>query len=207
MQEATETLRKTPVQKRTRQTLDVLFEATAQLLQSGGAKGLNTNAIAERAGFSIGTLYSYFKDKTSLLRALALREFARQEAEFAETLAAHRALPREAMVRAVVRQGFAPFAGRHRVRRHLLVLFGNDVELQRALHDMVDRMTERLIDAVGIEAAAMPPARRYILVRAALGPIRAAVMCEHRLVATAELEDELVRLVLFLLQPETPSRN
>ncbi|MGJ4948105.1 TetR/AcrR family transcriptional regulator [Bradyrhizobium sp. HKCCYLS20291] len=195
-------LRKTPVQKRTRQTLDVLFEATAQLLHRDGGKGLNTNAIAERAGFSIGTLYSYFKDKTSLLRALALREFARQEAQFTDTLAAHRGLGREAIVRAAVRQGFAPFAGRHGVRRQLLVLLGNDVELQRALHDMVDRMTDRLIEAVGLDAEALPPARRYILIRSALSPIRAAVMREHRLVATTELEDELVRLVLFLLEAD-----
>lgn len=203
MQQAPEILRKTPVQKRTRQTLDVIFEATAQLLHSGGGKGLNTNAIAERAGFSIGTLYSYFKDKTSLLRALVLREFARQEAQFAEALEAHRGLGREVIVRAAVRRGFAPFAGRHRVRRHLLALFGNDADLQKALHDMVDRMTGRLIEAVGLESEAIPAARRYILIRAALGPIRAAVMCEHRWIETTELEDELVRLLLFLLQPDT----
>jgi AcrR family transcriptional regulator len=202
MQEAPEILRKNPVQKRTRQTLDVLFEATAQLLQSGGGKGLSTNAIAERAGFSIGTLYSYFKDKTSLLRALALREFARQEAQFAEALDAHRGLGREAIVRAAVRQGFAPFAGRHGVRRHLLALFGNDAALQKALHDMVDRMTQRLIEAAGVDGATIPAARRYILIRSALGPIRAAVLCEPRLVETRELEDELVRLLLFLLGPE-----
>ncbi|MGJ5207611.1 TetR/AcrR family transcriptional regulator [Bradyrhizobium sp. HKCCYLR20261] len=194
-------LRKNPVQKRTRQTLDVLFEATAQLLQRDGAKAVNTNAIAERAGFSIGTLYSYFKDKTSLLRALALREFARQEAQFAEALAAHRGLGREAIVRAAVRQGFAPFAGRHRVRRHLLVLFGHDVELQRALHDMVDRMTDRLIEALDLDSEALPPARRYILIRSALGPIRTAVMREHHLIETRDLEDELVQLVLFLAEP------
>jgi AcrR family transcriptional regulator len=206
MQEAPEILRKNPVQKRTRQTLDVIFEATAQLLQSGGGKGLSTNAIAERAGFSIGTLYSYFKDKTSLLRALALREFARQEAQFAEALEAHRELGREAIVRAAVRQGFAPFAGRHRVRRHLLTLFGNDAALQKALHDMVDRMTERLIAAAGLQDDAMPAARRYILIRAALGPIRAAVISEQRLVESGELEDELVRLLVFLLEPEAAPR-
>ncbi|UFZ04067.1 TetR/AcrR family transcriptional regulator [Bradyrhizobium ontarionense] len=208
MQEAPEILRKNPVQRRTRQTLDVIFEATAQLLQSGGGKGLSTNAIAERSGFSIGTLYSYFKDKTSLLRALALREFARQEAQFAEALEAHRGRGREAIVRAAVRQGFAPFAGRHRVRRYLLVLFGNDAELQKALHDVVERMTEGLIAAVGLDGEAMPPARRFILIRSALGPIRAAVMRESRLVEARELEDELVRLVLFLLEPDAaPARS
>jgi AcrR family transcriptional regulator len=200
MPELPEVLRKNPIQKRTRRTLDDIFEAAAQLLQAGDGRGLNTNRIAERAGFSIGTLYSYFTDKTSLLRGMALREFARQEEAFERTLAAHRDQGKEAIVRAAVHQGFTPFAGRHRVRRYLLRVLGGDPELQQGLHDMVSRMTERLIEAVGLQG--IPPARQYIVIRAALGPIRAAVMCDHDGIDMRELEDELVRLMLFLLSPE-----
>jgi len=201
MPELPEVLRKNPIQKRTRRTLDDIFEAAAQLLQAGEGRGLNTNRIAERAGFSIGTLYSYFTDKTSLLRGMALREFARQEEAFERMLAAHRDQGMEAIVRAAVHQGFTPFAGRHRVRRYLLRVLGGDPELQQALHDMVSRMTARLIEAVGLQGG-IPPARQYIVIRAALGPIRAAVMCDNDGIEMHELEDELVRLMLFLLGPE-----
>jgi AcrR family transcriptional regulator len=202
MPELPEILRKNPIQKRTRRTLDDIFEATAQLLQAGDGRGLNTNRIAERAGFSIGTLYSYFTDKASLLRGMALREFARQEELFERTLAAHRDQGMDAIVRAAVHQGFTPFAGRHRVRRYLLRVLGSDAELQEALHDTVSRMTERLVEAVGLQGGGIPPARQFILIRAVLGPIRAAVLREPDGIEVRALEDELVRLMLFLLAPE-----
>jgi AcrR family transcriptional regulator len=52
------------------------LEAASQILERGGAAGFNTNAVAERAGVSIGTLYQYFPDKTAILLAAAQREAA-----------------------------------------------------------------------------------------------------------------------------------
>jgi len=52
----------------------VILEAAAQVLEAGGLAGFTTNAVAERAGVSIGTLYQYFSDKGAVLRALAERE-------------------------------------------------------------------------------------------------------------------------------------
>ncbi|HTX50374.1 MAG TPA: helix-turn-helix domain-containing protein [Caulobacteraceae bacterium] len=69
--------RRRPKQARSRATWEAIVEAAAQVLERRGAEGFNTNAVAERAGVSIGTLYQYFADKQALLVAAARRELAR----------------------------------------------------------------------------------------------------------------------------------
>ncbi|GAA1452137.1 helix-turn-helix domain-containing protein [Nocardiopsis tropica] len=52
--------------------MDVLLEAAAQVFEREGLSA-TTNRIAERSGFSVGTLYQYFPNKQALLFALAER--------------------------------------------------------------------------------------------------------------------------------------
>jgi AcrR family transcriptional regulator len=63
-----------------------LLEAAAQVLERDGLDGLNTNAVAERAGVSIGSLYQYFPGKDALTLALMRREDERFHAEAAMAL-------------------------------------------------------------------------------------------------------------------------
>lgn len=76
-QSAVLAVRKAPRQRRSTSTVDALLEAAALVLEEGGLEGFNTNAIARRAGASIGTLYQYFPSKDALTLALLLREEAR----------------------------------------------------------------------------------------------------------------------------------
>jgi AcrR family transcriptional regulator len=46
------------------------MEATIQVLLKDGKSKLTTTRIAERAGVSVGTLYQYFPNKSSLLQAI-----------------------------------------------------------------------------------------------------------------------------------------
>jgi AcrR family transcriptional regulator len=62
--------RKLPVQARSKHTMDVIFEATIQVLLVGGVNKLTTTKVADRAGVSVGTLYQYFPNKNALLGAL-----------------------------------------------------------------------------------------------------------------------------------------
>lgn len=62
--------RKQPIQARSKATVNALVEATAQVLVARGYEGTTTDAIAERAGVSIGSLYQYFPNKESLVAAL-----------------------------------------------------------------------------------------------------------------------------------------
>jgi AcrR family transcriptional regulator len=64
-------LRKKPKQSRSQATVNACLEATARILEQEGLQALTTNRVAEVAGVSVGSLYQYFPNKSSLLLALA----------------------------------------------------------------------------------------------------------------------------------------
>ena len=61
-------------QSRSLETVKVIVEAAARILETEGLDGFSTNAVAERAGVSIGSLYQYFPRKDALIGALIVRE-------------------------------------------------------------------------------------------------------------------------------------
>jgi AcrR family transcriptional regulator len=63
-----------PKQARSLETVKVIVEAAARILEQDGPDGFSTNAVAERAGVSIGSLYQYFPCKEALIGALIVRE-------------------------------------------------------------------------------------------------------------------------------------
>ncbi len=64
--------RKQPLQARSRETYAAILEATARILETEGLEAANTNAIAERAGVSVGSLYQYFPDKAAIFAELII---------------------------------------------------------------------------------------------------------------------------------------
>lgn len=86
-QPAALSLRKAPRQRRAAYTVDAILEAAALVLEEAGLAGFNTNAVARRAGASIGTLYQYFPSKDALTLALLMREEAKAHAAAAAAAA------------------------------------------------------------------------------------------------------------------------
>jgi AcrR family transcriptional regulator len=68
--------RKRPRQARSTETVDVIIEAGARILEAEGHGAFSTNAVAQKAGVSIGTLYQYFPNKEAIIGALLARETA-----------------------------------------------------------------------------------------------------------------------------------
>jgi AcrR family transcriptional regulator len=56
--------------------VNAILEAAARILESDGLQMFNTNAIADRAGVSVGSLYQYFPTKGAVLRELIRRKRA-----------------------------------------------------------------------------------------------------------------------------------
>lgn len=66
-------MRKPPQQKRSRELVEKLLDATATTIAERGLDNTTTNHIAEKAGVSIGSLYQYFPDKQALVEGLLER--------------------------------------------------------------------------------------------------------------------------------------
>jgi AcrR family transcriptional regulator len=186
---AAEITRKTPHQARAQATVEAILEAAAQLLERDGEAGFNTNALAERAGVSIGTLYRYFADKRAVLLALARREMAQHNALVARAAAGgseNGLAPDRAMIRAFIQA----FGGRTQARRAAiaaLLAHADPAELT-AGHAPVEASVR---DA---EGRALTSAQAFVLTRGVHGAMRAAVMERPELLADPALENELVRL-------------
>ena len=66
--------RKQPTQARAIATVNTILEAAARILMDSGYDAASTNAIADRAGVSVGTLYEYFPGKEAIFAELRRRE-------------------------------------------------------------------------------------------------------------------------------------
>src|SRR5207237_4083987 len=69
-------MRKQPKQRRSRETVEAIVQASIQVLGNSGWAGFTTNRVAERAGVSIGSVYQYFPEKSALVAAIRARHFA-----------------------------------------------------------------------------------------------------------------------------------
>jgi AcrR family transcriptional regulator len=190
--------RRSPRQKRATETVEAIFEATAQILQREGRDHLSTNRIAERAGVSIGSLYQYFPDKNAILVAMAQREFAKGEAAALAAIAGAEGLPHEQRARRVIRALIATFDTRQRVRRHLLeTLFAQGLhqELMRPVETIARAIARRAASAAPQLDPQSAPVQLFVLTRAVTGVIRAAVMEDSPLLGSPRLEEELVALI------------
>jgi AcrR family transcriptional regulator len=185
-----------PAQPRACRTIADLFEAAAQLLDTGEPERLTTNHIAARAGYSIGTLYRYFPSKLALVRAMALQELRAQEIKVRSELKGLTSTAyAEPAIRILLRAVLHPFAARHRVHAGVM----------RLLASVRDPGTnpEEPINVVppAVPWAALPELSndaKFTILHAVTGTIEAAMRSRPELIASREFEDQLVGLVVHL---------
>jgi AcrR family transcriptional regulator len=192
--------RRTPRQARAQATRDAILEAATQILERGGLDALTTNAVAARAGVSIGTLYQYFDDKDAILVEIARREAAGAMQAVLRALA-DESLDKEARTRAMIRAVIQAFGGRQRARKAVVMAI-----LTRGLREEFAGPLARFTDVLGqrigaAHGASMRRERLFVATRAVMGAIRAAVLEEQPFFASRTFEDELVRLVTTYLSP------
>ncbi len=113
-------MRKTPVQKRSRLTVQYILDAAAYILAKEGLAGFTTNRIADRAGVNISSLYQYFPDKAAILEALQRRHMEGGGPDPEPVLARLRALPLRQMLRELVDLAFEEHAANVQMHRAFL---------------------------------------------------------------------------------------
>jgi AcrR family transcriptional regulator len=90
---ATEPLRRTPSQHRSRVRVERILDAAGDLIAERGYEAITTSLIARRARVSPGSFYQFFADKRAVVQALSARNLAlygeRLNAAMAERSHAH----------------------------------------------------------------------------------------------------------------------
>ena len=135
------TPRKLPQQDRSRATCATILEAAARIIARDGLAGFSTNAVAKRAGVSIGSLYQYYPNKDALMVALIDRQ---QQQQLDSLMVAASQVDASASLEAVVRTLVRGAMQHH--RDHDLLASAIDHEEARL---PVDALVGRYLDQGG----------------------------------------------------------
>jgi AcrR family transcriptional regulator len=197
-------LRKTPSQTRALRTVDTLFEAATRVLASEGEAGFTTNRIAERAGFSIGTLYQYFPSKEAIVVALVRRHRERVMRELDALLerAVDGDYDTEHALRLYLRHVIDAF-GRGQKAQRLLARLGWQLDapalIVQAMDDGADRIRSALTRLADPALPVPDDATLFLLTRAVVGAVRSAAVEEHAMLDDPRFEDAMFRMVWGLV--------
>ena len=199
--------RKSPAQRRSAVTVDVIFEATIQVLLANGFDQATTTRIAERAGVSVGSVYQYFPNKRALLAAVVRRHIAEVvSAGVAACESVHGAGLRE-MCSAAVSAFVDAKTRRPEVSRALylpaaavgaeLIVKEESVRSVRAVHAM-------LLTAADAQFS-QPEIVSQVLVTSVIGPMQAALEAGGGAPVFATLKQHLTALCVgYAKEMSTP---
>ena len=188
-------------QERSRDTITTLLEAATQVLIEQGYERATTNRIAERSGFSVGTLYQYFENKEDLFEELVTLELQRivgavEQCEPCSTL--------DGTVAKVLAEANAALSKHPGETQALAPLLAGPFseQLQRSRERVITAMSELLTaHRDEIQAPDMAMAAR-VVVNTAEGFAMSASP-EH--FPPTDMEQQLVRLILaYLTAPQDP---
>lgn len=181
--------------------------ATAQILERDGPEAATTNAIAARAGVSIGSLYQYFGNRSALFEALAGRHVEQVRGILADALADLIREPLEPAVEGLL----AALISSHRVNPRL------DQALHRLMPAGAGILDESEDFAATMAATAIrtrpdldiedPELAGRVLVLAVGGVIRTTLRLQPERLSDPAFERTLVDLVMGFLERQRGSAS
>lgn len=195
-----EVARRVPRQARSLYKIELMFEATMALLEASGLEDLTTNAIASKAGVSIGSLYQYFEDRNALLDALAARELAGVSDKVLAAMKTPPKVPGD-RIRHVVRASLAAYGGRSRAHRILLehsLTHHAGRRISPLLTQLQDAFVSQGIGLPDNAAIALTRAQAFVLTHALAGVVRAVSASDHP-PPPKQVEDALVAMTLSFI--------
>jgi AcrR family transcriptional regulator len=184
--------RKRPTQQRSRATVEAILQAAAYILVKRGWQALTTNAVAERAGVNIASLYQFFPNKESILAELERRHVAETRASMAEVFARHQGDSIEARVRTLVQAALAA----HAVAPELHREFAD--RLPR--HRRGDEVLARFIEGGRAELFALglphPELAAWMIATVSHAAVHEGIVERRADVDSGAFADELVELIV-----------
>jgi AcrR family transcriptional regulator len=188
------TMRKAPRQARSRATIDAMLDAAAHILGDRGWTGLTTNAVAEIAGVSIGSLYQYFPNKLALIEAVRRRHF--DEVLAVLRAAADDRMTRRQRVEAALVDGMIAVHGRYPAAHRVLLEESPRGADTRGVHDRFEAECRKGYEALfkaNARAASDVRIGAQVLAGAVAGAVHEAA--RQGTLGSPVLKKELVALV------------
>lgn len=148
MSEALPDPRKRPRQARSLATFEAILEAAARILESLGFAGFNTNAVAELAGVSIGSLYQYFPSKDALIVELIRRERTKLSSRIVEAIQQSDAADLKDKLKLIIQAAVQHQLSRPQLARTLEFaseLIGKDFEESQLQHELETMISDLFI--------------------------------------------------------------
>ena len=189
--------RKTPTQSRSAYTVDTIQQATIQVLLSEGAENLTTTKVAERAGVSVGTLYQYFGDKTSLLSSVTEKHLLNVANSVELACEQQQGKPIAAMTESLIDSFFsAKFADRETSQALYAIasqVEGNDMAM-KLLQRTQQQICHMLASASDIKITD-PITTTFVITTIMMGPVQTLLTINAPSVFCEKIKGELTAMV------------
>ncbi len=201
-------MRHIPQQTRSQRRVDLILEVASLLFSEMGYGAVTTNAIAERAGISIGSLYRYFPDKEAIMRALTRRYFERMRDLYDEVFTPDAVyLPLPVLLDRLI----DPFVELHAAYPGFkAILFGVDVsdDIAAAASELEEMTSRRIEGFVRISAPHLGEDRVRIVAQMCKASVKSALSLmdqspdkEAKVQVTAEVKRMLQAYLEPILAP------
>ncbi len=196
-------VRKTPRQRRSAETVEAILTAAAHILEKEGFDAATTNRVAVKAGVSIGSLYQYFPNKESLVRALNDRHTKEILDLLRKRFGELREAPLESSVRAIVQtmvEVHRVNPALHRVLVNIVPSIGGLAET-RVVEDAAAALLSQFLKARAADLRPLnPDLSAFMLVHAVEALTHAAVLERPELLKGELFVDEASRMIFGYLR-------
>jgi AcrR family transcriptional regulator len=197
-------MRHRPQQARSQERVYLILDTAAELVAEEGYETLTTNAIAERAGISIGSLYRYFPDKEAILRGLALRHLEQVQSQydrvFDEDLVS---LPLEDVIDRIV-DPFVELQAACPAFKQILLGSDVSVDIAAASEEMDEEIVERLGGFLRQAAPDLSEQRARLIALVCKAEVKALlslITCDCSEDFCAQVTAEMKRMLINYLAP------
>lgn len=193
------TARKQPRQARSVATVEAVLQAATYILSKQGWATFTTNAVAEKAGVNIASLYQYFPNKEAIVAELQRRHVEEIERHWPEP-------PEGAPLPELLGVMLEAMVAEHRVNPALHRVFAEELPRAQRLgtvaSDAGRRWRERMLEQMKVPDAELAT----FITRVALHAVIHEAACERpEVLRNPQLVSELVRLLGGYLSGGGPS--
>ncbi|WP_455810722.1 TetR/AcrR family transcriptional regulator [Pseudomonas graminis] len=194
--------RKQPRQARSQATVEVILEATIQVLLAEGLPRLTTIRVAERAGVSVGTLYQYFPQKQALLFALLQRHLEKLVCTMEAAALSVQGQPLAVMVKHIV-SVFMQVKTENLHESAALYAVASELDTRSYVREVEARnrrALEVMLDSASDRRFADTAAVTFVFIGALVGPIRLLLESDPQQQDVDRLAGQLELLCLSYLE-------